>query len=141
MQARRRYQEFGGHTGGDTGRSSAWFEHYMSTGCVQRAKDEISTCFVASALAASAEVKGFSHCQLSQMGVCLINVAGSPFRDELVKGVTIVGDAPLDLHHSRLSILDNGCCSADEAIKKHAYADSQTSCPHSSKDVFCGIHM
>lgn len=63
-------------------------------------KDETSTCFVASALAASPKVKGFPHCQLCQVGVCLINVAGSPFRDEIIKCVAIVGDAPLDLHHA-----------------------------------------
>lgn len=61
-----------------------------------------------SALTTSAKVEGFSHGQLCQMGVCLINVARSSFRNELIKVVTIVGDAPLDLHHAWLSNLEYG---------------------------------
>lgn len=59
-----------------------------------------STCFVACALAARSKVECLPDCQLCQVGVCLINVAGSSFRDELIKCVAIVGDAALDLHHT-----------------------------------------
>lgn len=59
-----------------------------------------STCFVASALAASSKVERLADCQLCQVGVCLINVAGSSFRDELIKCVAVIGDAALDLHHT-----------------------------------------
>ena len=87
---------------GDTDSTFARFAHCMSAWYVCKQKDATCTCFVAGTLAASAKVKGFSHCQLSQVGVCLINVAGSPFRNELVKCVTIVGNAPLDLQHTLL---------------------------------------
>ena len=57
----------------------------------------VLTAFVTCALTASSKVKGFPDCQLCQVGVSLINVAGSPFWNEVIKGVTIVGDATLDL--------------------------------------------
>lgn len=59
-----------------------------------------STCFVACALAASSKVECLPDCQLCQVGVCLIDVAGSSFRDEFIKRVAIIGDAALDLHRT-----------------------------------------
>lgn len=58
------------------------------------------TSFVACALAASCKVKGFSNCQLGKVGVSLIYVAGSSLRNELVKGVAVVGDVSLDLQQT-----------------------------------------
>ncbi len=55
------------------------------------------TSFVTGALAASSKVEGLPDCQLRQVSVCLVNVAGGPLRYELIKGVAIVGDATLDL--------------------------------------------
>lgn len=77
--------------------SAAWQENVVG---VQASKGGALTCFVACALATGSKVKGFSDCQLCQVSVCLINVAGSSFRDELVKCVAIVGDVSLDLQHA-----------------------------------------
>lgn len=56
------------------------------------------TCFVTCALTSSSKVEGFPHCQLRQMGVCLIDVCCSPLWDEVLEGVAIVGDGAMHLH-------------------------------------------
>lgn len=58
------------------------------------------TCFVTSALAASSKVKGFSHCELRQVAVCLVDVGSRPLRDELLETVPIVADLAMCLHSS-----------------------------------------
>ena len=58
------------------------------------------TCFVTSALATRSKVKGFPHCQLRQVGVCLIDVGCCSLRDELLEAVPIVGNLAMCLHSS-----------------------------------------
>ena len=55
------------------------------------------TSFMSCALAAGSKVKGLPDSQLCQVGVLLVNVAGSPFRNEFLEGVPIVGDVSFDL--------------------------------------------
>lgn len=58
------------------------------------------TCSVASALAASSKVKGFSDCELRQVAVCLVDVGSRPLGNELLETVPIVGDLAVCLHSS-----------------------------------------
>lgn len=64
-------------------------------------KSRNNTSFVTGALAACSKVKCFPDCQLSQVDVLLVNIAGCPLRNELIKGVAIVCDAALHLQQAR----------------------------------------
>jgi len=66
--------------------------------CTEKSRD--NTSFVTDALAACSKVKGFPDCQLFQVDVLLVNIAGGPLRNELIKGVAIVCDATLHLQTS-----------------------------------------
>ena len=63
-------------------------------------KSRNNTSFVTGALAACSKVKGLPDCQLRQVDVLLVNIAGSPLRNELIKGVAIVCDAALHLQQA-----------------------------------------
>ena len=52
------------------------------------------------ALAACSKVKGFPDCQLRQVNVLLVDIAGGPLRNELIEGVAIVCDAALHLQQT-----------------------------------------
>ena len=71
---------------------------YLQLCCSEKSRD--NTSFVTSALAARSKVKGFPDRQLRQVDVLLVNIAGGPFRNELIKGVAIVCDAALHLQEA-----------------------------------------
>ena len=71
------------------------------------------TSLVACALASCSKVEGLPDCQLCQVYVLLVNVAGGPFRNELIKGVAIVGDATLRLQPSAARLEYRGCVTTE----------------------------
>ena len=87
---------------------------YLQLCCSEKSRD--NTSFVTSALAARSKVKGFPDRQLRQVDVLLVNIAGCPLRNELIKGVAIVCDAALHLQqaHAQKGVMQasasSGCC-------------------------------
>ncbi len=82
--------------------------------CTEKSRN--NTSFVAGALAACSKVEGFPDRQLCQVNVLLVNIAGGPLRNELIKGVAIVCDAALHLQqaHAQKGVMQasasSGCC-------------------------------
>lgn len=66
--------------------------------CTEKSKDH--TSFVTGALAACSKVECFPDGQLCQVNVLLVDIAGGPLRNELIKGVAIVRDATLHLQQA-----------------------------------------
>ncbi len=87
---------------------------YLQLCCSEKSRD--NTSFVTSALAARSKVKGFPDRQLRQVDVLLVNIAGCPLRNELIKGVAIVCDAALHLQqaHAQKGVMQpsgpSSCC-------------------------------